>query len=141
MSIPLAGTSPAPRRTGRSVGALVTAFLAVAILSLGTDQVFHMLGVYPPWGERMSDPLFGLATAYRVVFTIAGGYIVARLAPDRPVRHAIVLGVIGTVFATAGAVATWNTDLGPHWYAIALIATALPCSWAGAKLHQQSLIR
>ena len=137
MSIPLAQTGPVPRRTGRSVAALVTAFLVVAILSLGTDQVFHMVGVYPPWGESMSGQLFVLATAYRVVYTILGGYIAARLAPDHPVRHAMILGVIGLVLSTAGAVATWNKDLGPHWYPILLIVISLPCSWVGAKLHRQ----
>jgi hypothetical protein len=135
MSVPFAHTTAAPRRTGRSVAAIVVAFLAVALLSLGTDQVLHMTGVYPPWGAPMSDPLFVLATAYRVIYTIAGGYIAARLAPNRPMRHAMILACIGLVASAAGAVATWNTDLGPRWYAIALIVMAVPCTWAGAKLH------
>ena len=54
----------------------------------------------------MSDGLFVLATAYRTVFAIAGCYITARLAPDRPMMHALVLGSVGVVRSTAGAVAT-----------------------------------
>jgi hypothetical protein len=35
-----------------------------------------------------------LALAYRVVFGIASGYLVARLAPHSPKKHAVVLGWI-----------------------------------------------
>jgi hypothetical protein len=137
MTIPLA-QSTQPRRIGRSVGAVAAAFFAVAALSLGTDQILHMLDVYPPWGQPMSDPLFVLATGYRVVYTILGGYIVARLAPSRPMSHAMILAVIGMVAGTAGAVATWEKNLGPEWYAIAVIVMAAPCTWAGAKLYHKS---
>jgi len=35
----------------RSIGAVAAGFVAVFVLSLGTDQVLHVLKVYPPWGE------------------------------------------------------------------------------------------
>jgi len=40
-------------RFGRSVGAVLAGFVVVAGLSLATDQVLHVLRVYPPWGEPM----------------------------------------------------------------------------------------
>jgi len=45
------------------------------------------------------------------------------------------------VLSTAGAVATWDRgrDFGPHWYPLALIATAMPCAWAGGWLHAMRL--
>jgi hypothetical protein len=121
---------------GASIVAVAAGFLATAILSLGTDVVLHATGVYPPWGQPMSNALFAVATAYRVVFTVAGGYITARLSPDRPMRHVIILGGIGLVAATIGLLATWNAgpELGPKWYPIALVVTALPCVWWGGKL-------
>ncbi len=125
-----------PRRAGRSIGAVFAGLLAVVILSLGTDAVLHESGVFPPWGQPMTDALFLLATAYRIVYGVAGGYIAARLAPHRPMTHALVLGVVGLALSTAGAVATWNAGpaFGPKWYPLSLIATALPCAWAGGKL-------
>ncbi len=51
-----------PRRVWRSVGAVVAGFVAVFVLSVGTDQVLHALKVYPPWGEPMAGALFVLAT-------------------------------------------------------------------------------
>jgi hypothetical protein len=130
-----------PRCTLRSIGALLAGLLAGIILSLGTDMVLHATSVFPPWGQPMTDALFGLATAYRIVYGVAGSYIAARLAPDRPMQHALVLGVFGVVVSIVGAVVTWNRGpaFGPHWYPLALIATAMPCAWAGGKLRVMQL--
>lgn len=121
--------------------AVVAGFLVTAILSLGTDSVLHATGVYPPWLQPMSDSLFVLATSYRIVFTILGSYITARLAPSSPFRHALILGGIGFLAATAGAAATWNAEpaLGPKWYPIMLVVTAIPCCWLGGKIRESQL--
>jgi hypothetical protein len=130
-----------PRHIGRSIGAVVAGFVAVVILSLGTDVVLHATGVFPPLGQLVSDALLLLATVYRTAFAIAGCYLTARLAPDWPMRHAMVGGVIGLVLSTVGAVVTWNKGpaFGPHWYPLALIATALPCAWLGGKIREMQL--
>lgn len=119
----------------RSVAAIIVGFLAVVVLSLGTDQLLHVLKVYPPWGDPMPQPgLNALALSYRIVFTIFGSYIAARIAPRNPMRHAMILGFIGLVLGTLGAVATIPMHLGPAWYPIAIAATALPCAWIGGAL-------
>jgi peptidoglycan/LPS O-acetylase OafA/YrhL len=85
----------------------------------------------------MSDALFVLATSYRSVYGALGSAVAARLAPDRPMQHALALGVVGLVACLAGAVASRNApELGPRWYPIALVVLALPCAWAGGKLHE-----
>ena len=128
-----------PRRLWRSTGAVLLGFLAVVILSLGTDQVLHWLKVYPPWNEGMHEPgLNLLALAYRTVYTVLGSYITARFAPHAPMYHALVGGIIGLVLSTAGAIATIPMDLGPAWYPIALAVTALPCAWLGGALYGRS---
>jgi hypothetical protein len=81
--------------------------------------------------------LIVLALSYRLVYTIIGGYIAARLAPYSPVRHALVLGIIGLVVATLGAIATIPMHLGPSWYPIALAITALPFTWIGGVLYER----
>lgn len=131
----------APRRLGRSIGALLAGFVTVVILSLGTDVVLHATGIFPPLGQHMSDALFLLATTYRLIYSVFGSYVMARLAPDRPMQHALVGGFIGLFLSTVGAVVTWNhvPSLGPHWYSLALIITAVPCAWLGGKLHLMQL--
>jgi hypothetical protein len=128
--------APGPVRILRSIGAVLAGVLLVFILSLGTDVLLHATGIFPPWFQPMSTPLWVLATAYRIVYGIAGGYLTARLAPDRPLGHALILGVVGLVLSIAGVVGTWNAgpEYGPRWYPIALVVTALPCAWLGGRV-------
>ena len=135
-----------PRPTGhigRSIGAILAGFVFVFLISLGTDEVLHMSGVFPPWGASMTgfEGALLLATVYRVIFGVAGSYITARLAPDRPMKHALIGGFIGLALSIVGAAATWNGGpaYGPHWYPLALVATALPTAWAGGKLRLMQL--
>lgn len=132
-----------PRRMGRSIGAVLAGILVGVIITIATDALMHVIGVFPPLGQPMSNQLFALATAYRIVYGVLGSYVIARLAPDRPMRHALVGGVMGLVVSTVGAVVTWNRvpSLGPHWYPVALIVTALPCAWLGGKLRLMELRR
>ena len=129
-----------PRR-GRTAIALISGFMVGLILSLGTDQILHALKIYPPWGETMSDRLFALASAYRIVYTVIGAYVAARLAPYRPMWHAMLLGWIGFVISLIGAAVTWNTQppVGPHWYAVAVAVISLLCAWSGGKLREMQL--
>ena len=131
-----------PRRALRGASAVFAGLVAIFVLSPGTDVVLHATGVMPPWGQPMSDALFVLALGYRIVFSVAGCYLTARLAPDRPMFYAMMLGGIGVVLSTAGAVATWNRgpEFGPHWYPVSLIVVAMPCAWLGGKLFQMRLI-
>jgi hypothetical protein len=126
-------SDPHNLRILQRIWAVLAGFLAGAILSLGMDAILHAMGVFPPWGQRLGDAPLVLATAYRVLFGIVGGYATARLAPSRPMLHALMLGAIGFVLCIVGALTTWNKGLGPHWYPLALVATAIPCAWLGGK--------
>jgi hypothetical protein len=122
-----------PRRTLRRAGAVLAGLLAIVVLSTAADAVLHATGVYPPFPEIMADGLFLLATAYRIVFGVAGSWLTARLAPDHPMRHALALAGIGTALSIAGAAAMWQ--YGPAWYSLAIIAISFPCAWLGGRLH------
>jgi len=124
----------------RRVGAVLAGLLFVIIITTLTDLVMHWSGIFPALGMVMSDSLFVLALAYRIIYGIAGGYITARLAPDKPALHALVLGSIGCVLAILGTVLTWNRGpaFGPKWYPLSLILIAIPSAWIGGKLVKQS---
>jgi hypothetical protein len=53
MTAPMTNASTHQRQLGRSVLAIFLGFIAVVILSLGTDEVLHLLRVYPPWNQPM----------------------------------------------------------------------------------------
>jgi len=135
--------TPPTRNIPRSIGAIFAGFVFVFIVSLGTDQLLHMTGVFPPWGASMVgyDAALLLATGYRIIFGVAGSYITARLAPDRPMQHALLGGFIGLALSIGGAAVTWNGGpaFGPHWYPLALVVTVLPTAWAGGKLRLMQL--
>ena len=129
------------RRVLRRVGAVLAGFFLIVILDTGIDVVMHATGIYPPWFQAMKTPLWFLAVGYRMIDGVAGSYLAARLAPDRPVAHALALGIIGVVLSTAGAIGTWSKgpEFGPKWYPIALIVIALPCAFVGGTLRDRQL--
>jgi hypothetical protein len=131
----------ASRRVFRRIGAVLAGLLLVVILDVGIDVVLHAAGIYPPWFQPMSTSLWLLALAYRSFDGTAGGYLVARLAPDRPVAHAAVLGNIGIILSAVGLLSTWSKgpEFGPKWYGIALIVIALPCSLLGGTIRARQL--
>ena len=128
--------APVSRRLGRSVGAVLAGFVTILVTHTGTDAVLHASGVFPAPGQVMSDALFALAFGYRFVFSVLGAYVTARLAPTRPMKHALVLGGIGSVLSLAGLIATYGRgpEFGPLWYPLLLLLVTLPCCWLGASL-------
>jgi hypothetical protein len=136
---PTLENAPNHRRSWpRSILAVFSGFIAVVVLSLGTDQIFHSLDVFPPWDQPMNE--FGdnlLALAYRCVYGVVGSYLTAGLAPHSPMRHVWIGAGIGFVLSLLGIVAALNVNLGPLWYPIALTLTALPCAWLGGTLHRR----
>ena len=84
--------------------------------------------------RKAADGQCVVATVYRALYGILGGYIIARLAPNWPMRHAMVSGVLGLIAGIAGVIVTRDRPIGPRWYPIDLAITASPCAWADAKL-------
>jgi lysozyme family protein len=104
-------------------------------------MALHAAKVYPPMDQPLDDKLAVLATAYRFAISVAGAWLTAKLAPQNPMKHALILGGIGTVLGLAGVIATWNAGLGPRWYAIALMVLAVPQCWLGGKLYEMQARR
>ncbi|MBA2684734.1 MAG: hypothetical protein H0U66_09610 [Gemmatimonadaceae bacterium] len=119
----------------KSIWSIFASFILVFVLSLGTDQILHMLDVYPPWKKPMYDPkLNALALSYRILFDTLGSYVTARLAPYAPMRHAMIGAAIGFVLSLAGVIVSVKGNMGPVWYPIALALSTLLTAWLGASL-------
>jgi hypothetical protein len=132
-----AASRPHGRRIGRRVGAVFAGLIANAVLASATDGVLYATHVYPSVSQQMAGGLFLLAFAYRTVFGIGGAWLTARLAPDRPVQHALALGGVGVVISAIGAAVKW--DAGPAWYSLGILAIALPAAWVGGRLRARRL--
>ena len=121
----------------RSVWAVAAGVIFVIGATTIVDVVLHALRVFPSMGQPLDDPLALLATSYRIVISVVGAWLTARLAPCRPMTHAMMLGYVGLSLGLAGVVATWNLGLGPRWYPIALAVLAVPQCWAGSWLYER----
>ncbi len=124
------------KNTFKSIGAILAGFITVFVLSVGTDLALEKFGVFPPPTQPGSYTwwMLMIALIYRSIYSVAGFYLAAILAPSRPMRHAIILGIIGTVFATLGAMANW--DRSANWYPVLLVLVTLPCAWLGGKFAE-----
>jgi hypothetical protein len=130
-----------PRRVGRSIAAVLAGLLIILVLSITTDVALHAAGVFPPLNQpqMFTTPLLIVATVYRSIYAVAGSYVAARLAPGRPMQHALALGIVGLALSIAGAIGMRNA--GHAWYPLALVALALPCAWAGGRVARGHEVR
>jgi len=119
----------------KSIGAVLAGLIFIVVTHTLSDLLLESIGVFPPADEGLHDTkLLLVATAYRSIFSIAGCYIAASLAPSRPMLHALIIGFIGILLSTAGAVVATQMNLGPLWYPILLIVLSLPLAWFGGWL-------
>jgi hypothetical protein len=125
----------------RSTVAVVVGFLVIGVLAMGTDAILrsNVPGVFGPGGRVDSVPWLIVMQLYVFVYAVFGCWLAARLAPDRPIRHALILGVLGLVFNVAMLRATWDTA--PAWYHVVAIALVMPAAWLGGRLRERQLAR
>ena len=120
----------------KSIWAVVAGVLFIVGVTTLVDILLHLAGFFPPMEQPLDDVHAFVATLYRIVISVAGAWLTARLAPARPMKHALILGCVGVVLGLLGAVLTWDKGLGPHWYPIALTVLAIPQCWAGGRLFE-----
>jgi len=126
---------------GKSIWAVLAGVLFIIGVTTLVDVVLLMANVYPAWDHPIDSKLAALATSYRIIISVAGAWLTARLAPEKPLRHALILGSVGVVLGLLGLAATWNKGLGPRWYPIALVVLAVPQCWIGGKIFEAQRVR
>lgn len=117
----------------KSVWAVVAGIAIGVILSIATDILLESTGamIRQPFDDNPSW-LIAIVVIYRTVYTIIGSYITAKLAPNHPMKHVMIVGMIGVILGTVGAIVMW--DVPPHWYPITLVILTLPAAWLGGKM-------
>jgi hypothetical protein len=119
----------------KSIGAVVAGFLFIGITHSVIDAILEKVGVLPGGNLYVSTSLILFVIFYRAVFSLIGCYLTARLAPKNPMKHALILGGLGTVFSLVGVIVNHYMNLGPAWYAWSLVVMALPIAWLGGKIY------
>lgn len=119
----------------KSIGAVVAGLIFIGVTHSVIDAILENLGVLPDGHLNVSAELILFVIFYRAVFSFAGCYLTAALAPKSPMKHALILGGIGTILSAVGAIVTANMNIAPAWYAWSLAATALPIAWLAGQLY------
>lgn len=126
----------------RSIAAVLFGFLLIGALSVGADLVLKqaMPTAFDAAGRVDSTPVLLLMMGYVGLFAVTGCYLTARLAPGRPMLHALVLGALGLAFTGYNTFAVfWDTA--PAWYHVASLALVMPYAWIGGRLREVELER
>jgi len=125
----------------RSALAIATGFVLIGALSVGTDLLVMraMPGSFDAAGQTDDPRVLALVLAYVGVYATLGCYVAARLAPSRPMLHALVLGLLGLAVNVAVSVSTWGTP--PAWYVLVGLATTMLWAWLGGRLRERELGR
>src|SRR5688500_13438994 len=105
----------------KSIGAVLAGLLFIVISHTAVDKILEGLGIFPDPDQGLHVTwMLALALTYRVLLSIVGCYITARLAPSWPIVHALVLGAIGVLAGLAGIPIAMSQNLSPVWYPVSL---------------------
>lgn len=119
----------------KSIGAIAAGFFTTVILSVVADMIMSATGLMNIENFKATPTgIILVVTLYRFVFNVIGCYVAARLAPQKPMKHAVILGSIGLALSIMGVAAMW--DKAVLWYNLAIVLMALPCAYFGGKLYK-----
>lgn len=117
----------------RTVGAVAAGCGATSVLALTADQLVR-LGLphrFLIGGNAELLVLLALLAATGTA-VIAGSFLAAHMAPQRPLFHALLVGSVVYVLSLAAASILWTEA--PAWFHNAVVLIQLPAAWIGGLL-------
>lgn len=123
----------------RGILAVLAGLFLIPILNLATNAALgRMLPEwYPASGRVEFVPALLLSCAYVAAFGILGCYVTARLAPSRPMLHALILGALGLAVSIPTAMMAWNDA--PAWFNLYNLLAVIPYAWIGGRIRERQL--
>ena len=120
----------------RSVLAVVVGFVVIGALAFGTGAL--TASMWPGALDANGNPATNVARVVQLlyvgVFAVFGCWLAGRLAPNRPMAHALTVGVLGLILNVASGWAV--KDAHPAWYLAAGIGTTMLWAWIGGRLAE-----
>lgn len=123
----------------RSVWAILAGFILIGVLGFGTDAILRVMspGSFNEGGGSDNLAILLGQMLYSALYGVVGCYVAARLAPSKPMKHALILGVIGVFAAGAANAALWGHV--PAWYVITNVLLVLPLAWLGGRIRENQI--
>jgi peptidoglycan/LPS O-acetylase OafA/YrhL len=127
---------------GRSILAIVVGFVLTGALNVGTQMLLS--GMAPETFPAAGTPNFDttsliLISAYVALYGILGCYVTARLAPSRPLLHALVMGALALVMSIAMTIPAWSNA--PAWFNVYNLLAVMPYAYLGGRIRERELER
>jgi len=120
----------------KSIGVILLAFISIALLSIVTDFLLESIGMLPDPKKGLFDTwAIILVLVYRGIYTIFAGFIIAKLAPSKPILHAIILGAVGIIITILATNDPSFADKAPLWFGYTMAAITIPCLWVGVNIQ------
>lgn len=125
----------------RSIAAVAAGFLLIPLLNFATLAILGRVAPETfPAGAPVTDvAALVLTCAYVAVYGIAGCYVTARLAPSRPLLHALVVGGLGLAVSIPVALQNWADA--PAWFNVYNLLAVMPYAYLGGWLRERELSR
>jgi hypothetical protein len=122
---------------GRSIVAIVTGFIIIGALAQGTSMLLMRTapGAFDANGRGTTAALELAMHAYVFAYATFGCWLTGRMAPNRPMRHALILGVLGLILNITGTAMTWNTA--PLWSHLLGVGLVMPAAYLGGLLAER----
>ena len=111
--------------SGRSVFAVIAGYL---VFGLSAVLLFQVAGVDPHAEARLIFKVFSIV--YGVVFALGAGWLAARLAPRRPLRHAATVAGLVAAAATVSFVGM----SGAKWSQVSALVLMTPAVLVGGRI-------
>lgn len=119
----------------KSIGAVLAGLIFIGATHSAIDMILETTGVLPKGHLNVGAGLILVVIFYRAIFSFAGCYLTAKLAPASPMKHSLVLGGIGTILSLAGAIITSDMNIAPAWYGGTLVFISLPIAWLAGRIY------
>ena len=121
----------------RSVLAVVAGFLVIGVLAFGTGKVMQSASPaqFDAAGNPTTTVMMIVQLLYVGVYATFGCWLAGRLAPSRPMLHALVLGVLGLALNIPSAMSLRDTH--PTWYLAAGILSTMLWAWLGGTIAER----
>ena len=120
----------------KSIGAVLAGLIFIGVTHSAIDAILEGAGILPKGHLNVGAGLILFVVLYRAIFSFAGCYLTAKLAPVNPMKHSLILGGIGTALSAAGAIVTANMNIAPAWYGWSLVVIALPLAWIAGNVYE-----
>lgn len=118
----------------RSLLSVFGGWFVIQILVIAGDELLlRFFSAQDASGQPLPDRIAAVRLVMGAAFTMLGGWLTVRIAPERPWRHAVYLIVLGETMGLVYAVSSLG-EL-PLWYIAAMLAVFPPAVLAGAWWH------